>query len=188
MRWLCGPWAVFGHWRTYPTGNDEDYKSFRNFYFPYKISYILTKKSNPSFVHFSSPLIEHQYILLCLLMHTKWWIAPKPIASGVKQTPIWPITASQLSLCPFWTTTFTISHVGFTQETFYPYSSALSSGHSPILIFYPKGYMYFCLVLKWSRNDFKVHKSKRFIGLKVYHVCVKMVDSLEWWCLVAYVR
>ena len=41
-----------------------------------------------------------------------------------KTTPIRPITTSHLSLHPFRAITFTISHFGSTQESFYPQSSA----------------------------------------------------------------
>ena len=54
---------------------------------------------------------------------TRWH--PKVIASGVKTTPIRPIIISHLPGNPFRAITFTISHCGSKQESFYPKSSAL---------------------------------------------------------------
>jgi hypothetical protein len=73
-------------------------------------------------------------MLLDIRMHTKWFIQwhPKVIPSGVKQD------LSHQSLHPCQVTTFTISHLGSTQESLELWSSALvHSGHSLFSIFLP---------------------------------------------------
>ena len=51
-------------------------------------------------------------------------IEPRSDCEWCETSPICPIIASHLSLHPFQVTTFTISHFGSTQESFYPSSSA----------------------------------------------------------------
>ena len=35
--------------------------------------------------------------------------------------------------------------------------------------------------LRWNETNSKIREAKRMMGLNVYQVGVKLVDSLKWW-------
>ena len=70
------------------------------------------------------PLRNYKELILYPTLHTNAHkmvnsMAPKSDPKWCETWPIRPTTASHLSLHCFWATTFTISHFGSTQESFY---------------------------------------------------------------------